>query len=48
MVFDGSISGYLYLDCPLRAFDIIIIDACFVIVFIWDIDMLITMIDYLD
>ena len=47
MAFDGSISGYLSLDYTLRALDIIILDACLVIVFIWDINMLIMLIDHL-
>ena len=34
-------------DCTLRVFYIIILDTCLVIVLIWDIDMLIMLIDYL-
>ena len=37
----------LTIDYVWRVVDIIILDACLVIVFIWDIDMLITLIDYL-
>ena len=47
MAFYWLISGYLSVDCTLRAFDIIILGACLVIVFICDIDMLIMMIDHL-
>ena len=36
---------YLTVDCTLRALDIIILDACLVIVFVWGIDMLIILID---
>ena len=36
---------YLIVDCTLRALDIIILDACLVIVFVWGIDMLIILID---
>ena len=36
---------YLTIDCTLRALDIIILDACLVIVFVWGIDMLIILID---
>ena len=36
----------LTVDCTLRALDIIILDACLVIVFIWGIDMLIILIDH--
>ena len=48
MEFDGSISGYLSLDCTLRALDIIVLDSCLVIVFIWGFDTWIMMFDYLD
>ena len=37
----------LTIDYTLRDFDIIILDACLVIIFVWDIDMQIMFIDYL-
>ena len=48
MAFDGSISGYLSVDCTLKVLDVFILDACLVIILIWDIDILIMLIDYLD
>ena len=37
---------YLTIDYTLRALDIITLDACLIIVFAWDIDMLIILVDH--